>query len=172
MALLSMVLTANAQQDVSLDGQWELNIAGKDYTVNVPHTYNVMEGLEDYAGEAVYKRTLPITADMKGKTIRLHFEAVYHDAIVFINGKKVGEHLNKGYTPFSMDITSYISHQTSNILEVHTSNAYTDKALPYMRSFDWSNDGGIYRSVKLHVSGKQSLSYYVCSRKYHTADRR
>ena len=159
MALLSMVLTANAQQDVSLDGQWELNIAGKDYTVNVPHTYNVMEGLEDYAGEAVYKRTLPITADMKGKTIRLHFEAVYHDAIVFINGKKVGEHLNKGYTPFSMDITSYISHQTSNILEVHTSNAYTDKALPYMRSFDWSNDGGIYRSVKLHVSGKQSLRY-------------
>ena len=53
MALLSMVLTANAQQDVSLDGQWELNIAGKDYTVNVPHKYNVMEGLEDYAGGAV-----------------------------------------------------------------------------------------------------------------------
>lgn len=35
--------------------------------VHVPHTYNTMEGLEDYAGEAVYKRTLPITADMKGK---------------------------------------------------------------------------------------------------------
>ena len=45
------------------------------------------------------------------------------------------------------------------ILEVRTSNAYTDKALPYKRSFDWSNDGGIYRSVKLHVSGKYAIRY-------------
>lgn len=143
-----------AQQDFLLDGEWQMTIADKEYKVQVPHTYNIMEGLEDYAGEAVYKRTLPFTADMKNKTVRLHFEAVHHDAIVYVNGKKVGEHLNKGYTPFSFDITSYLLPNTSNILEVHTSNAYTDKALPYKRSFDWSNDGGIYRSVKLHVSGK------------------
>lgn len=148
-----------AQQDFLLDGEWQMTIADKEYKVQVPHTYNIMEGLEDYAGEAVYKRTLPFTADMKNKTVRLHFEAVHHDAIVYVNGKKVGEHLNKGYTPFSFDITSYLLPNTSNILEVHTSNAYTDKALPYKRSFDWSNDGGIYRSVKLHVSGKYAIRY-------------
>lgn len=148
-----------AQQDFLLDGEWQMTIADKEYKVQVPHTYNIMEGLEDYAGEAVYKRTLPFTTDMKNKTIRLHFEAVHHDAVVYVNGKKVGEHLNKGYTPFSFDITSYLLPHTSNILEVHTSNAYTDKALPYMRSFDWSNDGGIYRSVRLHVSGKYAIRY-------------
>lgn len=148
-----------AQQDLSLDGGWELMINGSRFMVQVPHTYNIMEGLEDYAGEAVYKRILPMTDDMKGKTVRLHFEAVHHDAVVYVNGKKVGEHLNKGYTPFSFDITSYLLPHTSNILEVHTSNAYTDKALPYMRSFDWSNDGGIYRSVRLHVSGKYAIRY-------------
>ena len=142
-----------------LNGEWQLNIAGKDYVVNVPHTYNVMDGLEDYAGEATYKRVLPITPDMKGRTVRLHFEAVYHDAIVYLNGQKVGEHLNKGYTPFSFDITRLIDFNGENTLEVRTSNAYTDKALPFERHFDWSNDGGIYRSVKMHVSGKHTIRY-------------
>ena len=158
-ALISLVLTVKAQQDVMLNGEWQLNIAGKDYVVNVPHTYNVMDGLEDYAGEATYKRVLPITPDMKGRTVRLHFEAVYHDAIVYLNGQKVGEHLNKGYTPFSFDITRLIDFNGGNTLEVRTSNAYTDKALPFERHFDWSNDGGIYRSVKMHVSGKHTIRY-------------
>ena len=153
------VMTVHAQIDVSLDGKWQMSINGRDYSVDVPHTYNIIEGLEDYAGEAVYRRSLPITADMKGRTVRLHFEAVHHDAVVYVNGKKVGEHLGKGYTPFSMDITKALDFGNENKLEVYTSNAYTDKALPYKRSFDWSNDGGIYRSVRLHVSGKQSLRY-------------
>ena len=148
-----------AQEDILLDGEWQMTIGDKTYTVNMPHTYNVMDGLEDYAGEAVYKRALPITKDMKGKTVRLHFEAVNHDAVVFVNGKKVGEHLNKGYTPFSFDITKVLDFSKDNTLEVRTSNAYTEHALPYKRSFDWSNDGGIYRSVRLHVSGKQTLRY-------------
>ena len=150
---------AQAQHDISLDGEWQLNIDGRDYTVTVPHTYNTMAGLEDYAGEAVYRRTLPITEEMEGKTVRLCFGAVYHDAVVYVNGRKVGEHLNKGYTPFSFDITSYLSPSATNTLEVHTSNAYTDKGLPFQRRFDWSNDGGIYRPVKLHVCGKYAIRH-------------
>lgn len=157
--IYQLSLSSAAAQDISLDGEWQMTILGKEYKVNVPHTYNVMEGLEDYAGEAFYRRTLPVMADMKDKTVRLCFEAVYHDAVVFVNGKKVGEHMNKGYTPFSMDITKALDFSKENTLEVHTSNAYTEKALPYMRSFDWSNDGGIYRSVKLHVSGRQTIRY-------------
>lgn len=152
-------VTVQAQKNISLDGEWQMTIGDKEYQVTVPHTYNVMEGLEDYAGEAVYRRTLPVTEDMKGKTVRIHFDAVYHDAIVFVNGKKVGEHLNKGYTPFSFDITQFLNLKGENTLEVRTSNAYTEHGLPYKRHFDWSNDGGIYRSVRLHVSGKQTIRY-------------
>ncbi len=159
MAVALLLPVALRAQDVSLDGKWQLTIGDKTMTVSVPHTYNVMDGLEDYAGEAVYRRLLPVTADMKGKTVRLHFGAVYHDAIVYVNGLKVGEHLNKGYTPFSMDITSALNFSDKNTLEVRTSNAYTDQALPYKRSFDWSNDGGIYRSVRMHVSCNQTIRY-------------
>ena len=149
----------SAQRDISLDGEWQMTIGGKGYKVNVPHTYNMIAGLEDYAGEAVYKRSLPMTADMKGQTVRLHFEAVYHDAIVLVNGQKAGEHIGKGYTPFSFDITKMLDLAGENILEVRTSNDYSDRQLPFKRSFDWSNDGGIYRSVRLHVSGKHSIRY-------------
>lgn len=159
-----------AQQNVSLDGEWKLTIGEKTYQVMVPHTYNIMDDLEDYAGEAVYQRILPITNDMKGRTVRLHFDAVYHDAIVLVNGRKVGEHLNKGYTPFSFDITNALDFGKDNTLEVHCSNAYTDKALPYKRHFDWCNDGGIYRSVRLHISGPQSIRYVHVTPQVNLAD--
>ena len=157
--LAGWLVLVSAQTDILLDGEWKLSIEGKEYAVNVPHTYNVMDGLEDYAGEAIYYRTFSMPSEMKGKTVRIHFGGVYHDAIVSVNGKRVGDHLNKGYTPFSMDITDALNADGENLLEVRCSNAYTDKALPYKRSFDWNNDGGIYRSVYLHVSGKQTLRY-------------
>ena len=152
-------MVAYGQRDISLDGEWQMQIGNNTYNVNVPHTFNTMPGLEDYAGEAVYGRSLPITDDMKGRTLRLHFEGVYHDAVVLVNGKKVGEHLRKGYTPFSVDITKAVNYGEENRIEVQTSNAYMEEGLPYKRSFDWSNDGGIYRSVSLHVSGKQAIRY-------------
>ncbi|MBO4753469.1 MAG: hypothetical protein J5543_02655 [Bacteroidales bacterium] len=162
LSLLSLlpVLTF-AQQSISLDGQWQfwLPVKTPKTTVTVPHTYNVMSGLEDYAGEAWYSRILPLTPNMKGRQLRLHFNGVYHDATIFVNGKQVGQHLNAGYTPFSMDITPYVSFDRENVLEVMCDNSYTDENLPWRRKFDWSNDGGIYRSVSLHTSGRYSLRY-------------
>lgn len=157
---LSMYLFA--QHDISLCGEWQFMLpnGSRQSTVTVPHTYNIMEGLEDYAGVAVYSRELPITPDMKGKTVRICFNGVYHDAWVSVNGQPVGEHLGKGYTPFSLDITSQLKFDGSkNWIEVRCSNTYTDQSLPYKRSFDWSSDGGIYRPVRLHVSGRQTLRY-------------
>lgn len=161
--LLAVILLLCAipafSEDISLNGEWQLSVNDKDYTVQVPHTYNIMPGLEDYAGEAVYKKVLPVTQAMKGKTVRVHFNGVYHDAVVYVNGRKAGEHLGKGYTPFSIDITRLLNLKGTDTMTVKVSNAYSDKQLPYKRSFDWSNDGGIYRSVRLHVSGQQALRY-------------
>ena len=157
MLIVSMAITA--QTDISLDGEWQLTMAGKDYTVNVPHTYNLMAGYEDYAGEATYTRPLPVTADQKGKTVRICFDAVYHDATVFVNGKKAGEHIGKGYTPFSFDISRLLKYDGRDKLKVIVNNAYSDRMLPYKRKFDWNNDGGIIRSVRLHLSGRQTIRY-------------
>jgi len=165
--VITLVLQAQVK-DIPLCGEWRFIADSADYSaglpdnavkVSVPHTYNIMEGLEEYAGKAWYEKKLEIPASMKGQQLRLEFEAVYHDAIVYVNGKKAGSHLGKGYTPFKIDITKLVKYGEENNIVVETNNSYTDLNFPYQRKFDWANDGGIYRKVNLHVSGKRSIRY-------------
>lgn len=155
-------------QDINMDGKWlfvadsadlSKGLPANAQTVTVPHTYNVMPELEDYAGRAWYERQLPVTPTMKGRQLRLLFEAVYHDATVYVNGRRVGRHIGKGYTPFSFDITRYVDFDRENKLTVEVDNSYSTHNFPYKRKFDWANDGGIYRHVSLHISGSRSIRY-------------
>ena len=152
-----------AQKDITLNGKWEFKVPGiqEPAIVQVPHTYNVMEGLEDYAGKAVYTRALPLENLSPDQKVRIHFRGVYHDAIVRVNGVEVGRHMNAGYTPFSFDITPYINHSDlgNNIVEVVCDNSYSETNMPWKHHFDWANDGGIYRPAYLHISGKKSIRY-------------
>jgi len=165
---LSFATIVQAQEKVSLCGEWLFVADSADYSaglpaeamiVNVPHTYNTMEGLEDYAGRAWYERRLHVPMEMKGRQLRLQFEAVYHDATVYVDGQKAGSHVGKGYTPFSVDITPYVNFGQENRLVVKVDNSYSTYNFPYKRAFDWANDGGIYRKVSLQVSGSRSIRY-------------
>ena len=165
--VIAMSLQAKVA-DISLCGDWRFIADSADYSkglpnkavkVNVPHTYNTMEGLEDYAGKAWYEKKLEIPVSLKGHQLRLEFEAVYHDAIIYVNGKKAGSHLGKGYTPFKIDITKLVKYGSENSIVVEVDNSYSELNFPFKRAFDWANDGGIYRKVNLHVSGKRSIRY-------------
>ena len=166
-------------EDISLCGPWRFVADSADHAaglpanaavVSVPHTYNVMEGLEDYAGRAWYERRLSLPATMKGRQLRLHFEAVYHDATIYVNGTKAGSHTGKGYTPFTVDITPYVAFGQENRLVVAVDNSFSAHNFPYQRAFDWANDGGIYRRVSLHVSGPLSIRYVHFTPKLSLAD--
>lgn len=152
----------SAQETISLDGEWSFWTPDHPQTtVNVPHTFNVMDGLESYAGKAFYSREVPVGPQQKGKKLRVQFNGVFHDAVVYVNGQKAGEHLNAGYTPFSFDITPFIDYSPGarNEMLVECDNSYSEDNLPCGSRFDWANDGGIYRSVSLHTSGAHSLRY-------------
>ncbi len=171
--LLLLPCSLLAQENIPLDGEWSFWIPEspesssldpgvfKKQPVTVPHTYNVMEGLDNYAGKACYSRLLPISPAMSGRLVRLHFNGVFHSAIVYVNGRKAGEHLHAGYTPFSFDITPYLdfSPGARNELRVECDNGFTPENLPYNGRNDWANDGGIYRSVSLLLSGARSIRY-------------
>ncbi len=176
-SILSLSYFANgqAQQTVSLDGEWtftidSLNIGLENnwqegippqlpHQVRVPHTWNIEEGTEEYVGWAWYEKEFDVSKEWKNKNIRLKFEAVYHDAIVYVNGKKVGENINAGYTPFSLDISGFVSLDQKNKIVVAVNNNYSENNFPYLKSFDWANDGGIIRSVNLEITGKPSFQY-------------
>lgn len=128
-------------------------------TVRVPHTWNVQKGLEDYIGLAWYERTVYIPREAKGKDLRIKFQAIYRDAVVYVNGKKAGEHLSSGYNAFYVDISGLVKYGADNKLVVSVSNEYSKVAIPYDKSFDWANDGGIIRGVDLIISDKPSIRY-------------
>lgn len=162
-AIMAIATIASAQNSTSLNGIWRLDFPDSlgisTREVRVPHTYNVEDGLEDYAGKATYSRNFSIPEDMKGKRVRLHFNAVYHSAKVSINGQEVGRHDYAGYTPFSFDITDFIDSSKENHLTVECDNTFSKFNLPYERTFDWANDGGITRDVSLKITGPKSIRY-------------
>ncbi|MFN8255953.1 MAG: glycoside hydrolase family 2 TIM barrel-domain containing protein [Bacteroidales bacterium] len=137
---------------------WAENGLPKEKTrqVKVPHTWNVEKGLEKYWGKAWYERNFEVPEIDSSKTYRLQFDAVYHDAIVFVNGKKAGEHIGSGYTKFYIDITSFIK-KGENRLTVMADNYASRNSVPFLKSYDWSNDGGITRDVSMLITNKGAI---------------
>jgi beta-galactosidase len=122
--------------------------------VTVPHTWQISPGSTDYFGTAWYRRTFEVAEEWRDQAVRIEFEAVFHSARVWINGSEAGQHLRKGYTAFALDITPFLQLGGTNLVVVKVNNAFDEHMLPRGRSFDWSNDGGIYRPVSLLITPK------------------
>ncbi len=177
LVLLCISLYAQSQnrQVLSFDGTWKFAIDSTNrgiqenwqngipsqfsHEVKVPHTWNIEQGTEDYADLAWYQKEIRIQEDFKNKNIRIKFEGIYRDATVYINGQKAGENLYSGYTPFMVDISGFVNFSGNNTIVVSVNNRFSDKAFPYLKSFDWINDGGITRPVSIEITGKPSLKY-------------
>ncbi|HLK58955.1 MAG TPA: glycoside hydrolase family 2 TIM barrel-domain containing protein, partial [Chthonomonadaceae bacterium] len=106
----------------SLNGLWEFafddaNVGqtegwqtGKAFSdrILVPFTFEAaLSGLgkgKEIHEHIWYRRPFEVPNSWRGKRILLHFGAVDWHTTVWVNGKKLGEHIG-GYTPFSFDIT-------------------------------------------------------------------
>lgn len=170
-------LSGYSQREVtSLNGEWKFSVDSSDQavkekwalkglpvnfakTVIVPHTWNVDSGLEDYRGKGWYEKSFTVPSSWKNRKIRLVFDAVYHDAYVYLNGKKVAEHIGSGYNRFEVEITNDLIFNKPNRLVVCADNSFSRNNIPFLNSFDWASDGGIIRSVYLIASGDPSIEY-------------
>ena len=162
-------LSASSDLRVSLDGSWQFQLEPESRgevrnlpndsgsaigwkEVRVPHTWQIEESSSGYFGAAWYRRTFIAPAEWAGQTVRIEFEGVFHSASLWVNGKKAGEHLRKGYTAFTIDVTHLLSFGNENFMTVKVDSAFDDNMLPRGRSSDWTPDGGIYRPVSLLVT--------------------
>ena len=121
-------------------------------TVQVPHTWQVEPGNEDYMGTAWYAREVAPLPSWRGNDLQLEFNAVYRDAQVWVNGELAGEHAGSGWTPFAFNITELWDSLKKNRIVVRVDNRFSENALPYKNVFDWATDGGITRSVRLRIA--------------------
>lgn len=159
---------AHSTEAIPLDGPWlfrtdpegrgELqgwHLAGNQTAgwseVMVPHTWQVRAETADYQGAGWYRRVFDAPAAWASQAVRVEFEAVYHTATVWLNGRRVGQHVGKGYTAFECDLAGAL-RPGANVLVVRAENTPNKDMLPRELSFDWARDGGITRPVRLLVT--------------------
>lgn len=107
--------------------------AGSDQGV---HTGYVPGGVFEYA------KTFEVPDAWREKTVRLEFEGVYRDAVVFLNGDAV-VHEPNGYNAFEAVLDPYLRYGEQNRITVEA-RAHRDSR--------WYSGAGIYRPVHLVVA--------------------
>jgi len=120
--------------------------------VRVPHTWQIEPDTEEYYGAAWYAKDFEAPPEWSAKAVRIEFEAVFHTATVWVNGRFAGRHAGKGYTTFAFEITPHVRFGAANAVVVRVENDFSPAMLPRGRSSDWTHDGGIYRPVSLLVT--------------------
>ena len=71
----------------------------------------------DFINSVWYKREVELTEEQVAGRVILHFGAVDYEAVVYVNGKKVGNHKG-GYVSFSFDITDFVT-AGKNVITLH-----------------------------------------------------
>lgn len=126
-----------------------------DWAVSRPFN-KVMEdgmsqGFRDRWGIGWYKKTLNIEEKKKGKRYLLYFGGVYENAVLWVNGMKIGSH-KYGYSSFKMDITDAVKSGDNELLmRVDNSVSPADR---------WYSGCGIYRDVALHIVPEEHLDLW------------
>jgi len=141
-------------EQVSLDGLWNfrLNPYRQWKPVTVPHTWQTAAESAGFYGVAWYERVFDVPKAWSGCAVRLDFEAVFHSATIWVNDRPAGEHLRKGYTAFTLDITPHLKWGSPNKIRVRVDNSFDEHMLPRGHASDWAHDGGIYRPVRMLVT--------------------
>ncbi|MGG3470255.1 PA14 domain-containing protein [Neobacillus pocheonensis] len=117
-------------QWMNLNGKWEFQRAlygeavptGKklNESILVPFAVeSALSGIERPESHMWYKRSFSIPSNWSGERVKLNFDAVDYKTVVYVNGKKVGDHLG-GYDAFSFDITdNLVKGNNELIVEVY-----------------------------------------------------
>ena len=124
---------------------WIFAKKGEKETVNLPHTWNAVDGQGGdttyYMGECTYTKVI---GQYPGKTY-IQFDGVNNRAKVTINGREVGTHKG-GYSAFRFEITDFLT-SPKNFIEVTVDNSNHKEIYPEKADFTFY--GGIYRGVKV-----------------------
>ncbi|HEX3901568.1 MAG TPA: glycoside hydrolase family 2 TIM barrel-domain containing protein [Polyangia bacterium] len=117
-------------------------------TLNVPGDWNTQRPeLLYYEGTVWYERRFDAPAvSTAGARQFLQFGAAAQRAIVWLNGRRLGEH-EGGFTPFAFEVTAQLRPR-DNSLVVMVNNTRRPGAIPAMNT-DWWNYGGLTRGVRL-----------------------
>jgi len=123
--------------------------------VCAPHSVRLepadASGGRNYQGVCWYRKQFVVPADMQGKEVTVHFEAVMGKQWVYVNGQLVKEHLG-GYLPITINLSQLgVKAGDTCLIAVKADNS-DDKSYPpgkKQTQLDFAYHGGMYRDVWL-----------------------
>ena len=130
--------TANVPANIPVDSE----------VVNVPHTWNAIDGQDggnDYfRGSCCYVKTVKKDELPEGEKVFLEINGANSSGKAYVNGKLMQEH-HGGYSTWRIDITDEITDETQ--ISIIVDNAANEEVYP--QTADFTFYGGIYRDINL-----------------------
>ena len=112
---------------INFNENWIFKKEGKTEKVNIPHTWNAVDGQtgpeEYYRGICTYEKTFCKPLIESNERCYIEFNGVNSSCTVLLNDVKIAEH-NGGYSTFRSDITDYLKNENS--LKVFVDNSPND----------------------------------------------
>ena len=129
-------------------------------SVRIPHTVKVTPlnyfDAHVYQMVSCYRKTIDVPAEWKDKKVFITFDAVAHEAEVYVNGVSVAKH-SCGYTAFTADISEHLKFGEKNVIAVKCDSRESLNVPPFGFVIDYMTYGGIYREVHLDVKEKDHI---------------
>ena len=100
-------------------------------------------------GDYLYTKEFEVPASYQDKKIIFEFEGVYHNAEVYLNGRKAA-YRPYGYIGFFVDTDSFLKYGQMNEIRVIARNS--DQ--PNSR---WYTGSGIYRPVNMYIGDRENI---------------
>lgn len=152
---------------LSLNGEWKFNekpeknfhstpVTDKWKTINVPGEWAMQGYKVDSAAFAGYERKFNIPSNWKGNRVKLRFDGVSSECVIWINGKKIGSHMG-GMTAFEFDVTDYLK-QDNNSIALKVRNESLADMLGSLTQYAAYQLGGITRKVTLFAVPEVHIS--------------
>ena len=136
------------RQILSINSDWLFTKEGAGEKVNLPHSWNAIDGQDGgadyYRGVCRYTKTLKKSDLPEADCYYLEIRGANSSADLYVNDKKLFTH-HGGYSTWRVNITDYITDET--VISIDVDNRANDTVYPQMADFTFY--GGIYRDVNL-----------------------
>ena len=145
------------RQIISLNRKWAFTMdtahnpaemPQRPYFVNVPHTWNAIDGQDGagdyYRGTCWYVKTLDREDIPAADRYYIEVNGANSSADLYVGGKKLAHH-DGGYSTWRVDVTEALKEST--LVAISVDNSENDHVYPQMADFTFY--GGLYRNVNL-----------------------
>jgi beta-galactosidase len=143
-----------AEQPQFDDSQWSELRLPHDWAIDGPFDpkLNPHTGALPISGTGWYRKSFTVSNDLKGRFLTIEFDGAMSNAVVWLNGEKLGER-PYGYSSFAFDLTPHLRFDgQKNVLAV--------RLTPEDHSSRWYPGAGIYRNVWLTITGPVHVAHW------------